>query len=50
MSLTIQFTQLTTLTNFSYFDPHVRSELLLDFLAANTLSTGGCYYTLHEYF
>ena len=35
--LTIQFTQLTTLTNFSYFNPHVHSELLLDFLAANTL-------------
>ena len=35
--LTIQFTQLTTLTNFSYFNPHVRSELLLDFLAANRL-------------
>jgi len=34
--LTIQFTQLTTLTNFSYFNPHVRSELLLDLLAANT--------------
>ena len=33
--LTTQFTQLTTLTNFSYFNPHVRSELLLDFLAAN---------------
>ncbi|KAF9650612.1 hypothetical protein BDM02DRAFT_3220430 [Thelephora ganbajun] len=37
MPLTIQFTQLTTLTNFSYFNPHVRSELLLDFLKANTL-------------
>jgi len=37
MPLTIQLTQLTTLTNFSYFNPHVRSELLLDFLAANTL-------------
>ena len=35
--LTIQFTQLTTLTTFSYFNPHIRSELLLDFLAANTL-------------
>ena len=35
--LTIQFTQLTTITNFSYFNPHVRSELLLDFFAANTL-------------
>jgi len=35
--LTIQFTQLTTLTNFSYVNPQVRSELLLDFLAANTL-------------
>jgi len=37
LPLTIQFTRLTTLTNFSYFHPHVRSELLLDFLAANTL-------------
>ena len=35
--LTIQFTQLTTLTNFSYSNPHLRSELLLDFLAANTV-------------
>lgn len=34
--LTIQFTQLTTLTSFSYFNPQVRSELLLDLLAANT--------------
>ena len=34
--LTIQFTQVTTLTNFSYSNPHVHSELLLDFLAANT--------------
>jgi len=35
--LTTQFTQLTTLTSFSYFNPHVHSELLLDFLAANAL-------------
>ena len=35
--LTVQFTQLTTLTNFTYSNPHLRSELLLDFLAANTL-------------
>ena len=37
LPLTIQFAQLTTLTNFSYSNPHVHSELLLDFLAANTL-------------
>jgi hypothetical protein len=35
--LAIQFTRLTTVTNFFYFNPHVRSEPLLDFLAANTL-------------
>ena len=35
--LTIQLTQLTTVTNFVYSNPHVRSDLLLDFLAANTL-------------
>jgi hypothetical protein len=35
--LTIQFAQLTTVTNFSYSNLHVRSELLFDFLAANAL-------------
>jgi len=35
--LTTQLTQLTTLTNFSYFNVRLRSELLLDLLAANTL-------------
>ena len=35
--LTVQLTQLTTLTNFSYFNFRVRLELLLDFLAANML-------------
>jgi len=34
--LTIQLTQLTSVTNFFYAIPRVRSELLLDFLAANT--------------
>lgn len=34
--LTFQLSQITTLTHFSYFNPHVRSELLLDLLAANT--------------
>ena len=35
--LTIQLTQLTTLTNFTYSNHYIRSELLLDFLEANTL-------------
>ena len=35
--LTIQFTQLSTITNFSYANSHVRSEALLDFFAANPL-------------
>lgn len=34
--LTAQLTQLTSVTNFYYSIPRVRSELLLDFLAANT--------------
>ncbi|KAF9792571.1 hypothetical protein BJ322DRAFT_1030043 [Thelephora terrestris] len=35
--LTIQLTQLTTVTNFVYSNLRVRSELLIDFLASNTL-------------
>ena len=33
--LTIQLARLTTLTHFHYFNPYIRSDLLLDFLAAN---------------
>ena len=33
--LTVQLAQLTTLTTFHYFNPYIRSDLLLDFLAAN---------------
>ena len=33
--LTIQLARLTTLTHFHYFNPYVRSDLLLDLLAAN---------------
>ena len=35
--LTVQLTQLTSVTNFFYSISRIRSELLLDFLAANTL-------------
>ena len=35
--LTIQFTQLTTITNFFYSHPNMRLGPVLDFLAANTL-------------